>query len=137
MAILVNFNGLSNFVRDLSHMTTASSTWISEKIRNHRVFMAPSRFMRQEQKDYEESFTLCLDLRRTLLVYFGKKKLDTLRDQDGVCISKYLLREYIVLLRGMKYEVREDNCLLEQVMNEPDEPVINASEVQVLEEKYI
>ena len=135
--ILVNFNGLSDFVRDVSHMTTASPAWISETIRKRRVFMAPSRFKSHEIKEYKESSALCSNLRRTLLIYFGRKKLDSLRDNVGEDILKYLLQEYINLLRAMKYDVGEDDCLLEQTVNEADEPVINASEVQVLEEKYI
>lgn len=137
MVILVNFSGLQDFVRDVSHMTTASPTYISETIRKCRVFMAPSRFKTHVPKEYKESSTLCSDLRRTLLIYFGKKKLDSLRDQVGEDILKYLLKEYINILRIMNYDVGDDDCLLEHTMNEPDEPVINAGEVQVLEEKYI
>ncbi len=137
MVILVNFNGLSNFVRDVSHVTKESPTWISENIRKHRVFMAPSRFKNNVFKEYKESSTLCSDLRRTLLIYFGRSKLDSLCDEAGEDILKCLLREYISLLREMNYDVGEDDCLLEKTVNEADEPVITASEVQVLEEKYI
>ena len=140
MSILLNFNGLNNSFRELSELSSCCDfnfECMNEVIRRNRVLMSPSRFMNKgSRKKLEQSLELCSDTRKAIFCYFGKNKLEKLEKRIGYDIVKRILEEYILLLKKMNYDVGEGNFLLMETLKE-DISIVYASEVQLIEEKYI
>lgn len=140
MSIILNFNGLSNSVRELldSTDTDISSTLALDKFRQNRVFITPSRFKIQENiKSFDRSVELCSGTRKAISNYLGKNRLNKLNELIGSDILQILITEYIAHLRKDKYDVGSGDFLLRETLKENIQEVINASEIQLIEEKYI
>lgn len=137
MSIILNFNGLSNSVRELLDSTDISSTLALDKFRQNRVFITPSRFKIQENiKSFDQSLELCSGARKAISNYLGKNRLNKLNELIGSDILQILITEYIAHLRKDKYDVGSGDFLLRETWKENIQ-VIDASEIQLIEEKYI
>lgn len=139
MAILLNFNGLNNTFRKLSGYSNVNLALVKEEIQRNRVLMTPSRFktIKGQKKDLERSLKLCSETRGELLMYFGEDKLDKFKKMIGYDFVECILEEYISALRKLNYNVGEGDFLLRESRNKDKSEVVYASDVQLIEAKYI
>lgn len=139
MAILLNFNGLNNTFRNLSGYSGVNLGLVKEEIQRNRVLMTPSRFktIKGQKKDMEQSLKLCSETHGALLMYFGEDRLDKFKKLIGYDFVECILEEYISALRKLNYHVGEGDFLLRESRNKDKSEVVYASEVQLIEVKYI